>query len=545
MRTSLITSLCLFGLRTATAQYTADSTAATIRELEHLYLDSATSGFLSAITPCTNYANPQGSGANNNLGRQTAAEWIRTAFHDFVTGNIYTSSGGLDASIGFETTRDENVGVAFNDALTFFSYFFSSKVSMSDLIALGVATAAGNCGGTKVTMRGGRIDATAAGPTGVPKPETNLEDTLTDFSNAGFNQDDTIALTVCGHSMGGVHGNTFPQVTGTGAESSMNADGRVPFDETVGGFDPKVATDYVNWTGDKGGPLVTTANKTVQSDLRLYSSDNNATIDRFASGGQTYFQQQCSSLFQRMIETVPSNVRFTTPINPTTTTNLKPYGIYLSVDWKGNMVLSGNFRYVQVSGAPAAPASLTITLINRAGKTTSTTTTATKSAKDTGTGIWGPTNSYTFSITFPATVGVSGVTAGGQTFAFQDKMFVVPSLSNVSPAPMTFSTTTAMNTVMSFSVNSTVAYLYSGTAPASLTATYAIPKAQTGSVAPVIDTSLTVTLNLMGKTGPYAIYSAITKKSMSQTQAYSTSVDVAVAGQSAGVVFFKPFNRGA
>ena len=48
---------------------------------------------------------------------------------DFVTANIYTETGGLDASIGFETTRAENVGPAFNDALLFFSFFFNAKVS--------------------------------------------------------------------------------------------------------------------------------------------------------------------------------------------------------------------------------------------------------------------------------------------------------------------------------------------------------------------------------------------------------------------------------
>ena len=48
---------------------------------------------------------------------------------DFVTANIYSETGGIDASIGFETTRAENVGPAFNDALTFFSYFISDKVS--------------------------------------------------------------------------------------------------------------------------------------------------------------------------------------------------------------------------------------------------------------------------------------------------------------------------------------------------------------------------------------------------------------------------------
>jgi len=74
---------------------------------------------------------------------------------------------------------------------------------VSDLIALGTVLAVGACGGPHIELRGGRVDATAAGPTGVPEPETNLQDTLTDFANAGFNQDDTITLTACGHSMGG------------------------------------------------------------------------------------------------------------------------------------------------------------------------------------------------------------------------------------------------------------------------------------------------------------------------------------------------------
>ena len=46
-----------------------------------------------------------------------------------MTANIYSETGGLDVSIGFETTRAENVGPAFNDALTFFSYYMNDKLS--------------------------------------------------------------------------------------------------------------------------------------------------------------------------------------------------------------------------------------------------------------------------------------------------------------------------------------------------------------------------------------------------------------------------------
>ena len=37
---------------------------------------------------------------------------------------------------------------------------------------------------------------------------------------------------------------------------------------------------YLEGTGQRGGPLVTTSNVTVQSDLRLYLSDHNETMKR-------------------------------------------------------------------------------------------------------------------------------------------------------------------------------------------------------------------------------------------------------------------------
>lgn len=70
-------------------------------------------------------------------------------------------------------------------------------------MAMGVAMAIGTCGGPQIPYRGGRIDATKAGPSGVCEPETDLRTTLSAFSGAGFNQADTIALTACGHTMGG------------------------------------------------------------------------------------------------------------------------------------------------------------------------------------------------------------------------------------------------------------------------------------------------------------------------------------------------------
>ena len=74
---------------------------------------------------------------------------------------------------------------------------------MADLIALGTVVAVGACGGPNIPFRGGRIDATSAGATGVCRPETDLKTILSDFAGAGFSQEDAIGLTACGHSMGG------------------------------------------------------------------------------------------------------------------------------------------------------------------------------------------------------------------------------------------------------------------------------------------------------------------------------------------------------
>lgn len=80
---------------------------------------------------------------------------------------------------------------------------FTNHGAVADLIALGTAMAIGTCGGPQIPLRGGRIDATEAGASGVCQPETDLQTTLASFSGAGFNQADTIALTACGHTMGG------------------------------------------------------------------------------------------------------------------------------------------------------------------------------------------------------------------------------------------------------------------------------------------------------------------------------------------------------
>jgi hypothetical protein len=75
---------------------------------------------------------------------------------------------------------------------------------------------------------------------------------------------------------------------------------------------------YLSGTGNHGGALVTTTNKTVQSDLRLFESDNNRSIEKYVTyalnlapgtkgmvrlaQSPQHFNSICSNLIARMID---------------------------------------------------------------------------------------------------------------------------------------------------------------------------------------------------------------------------------------------------
>jgi hypothetical protein len=109
----------------------------TISFLEHILVDNwgaYASNFSSAITPCTNYVSQTGT-TGLTSGRTTAAQWMRVMFHDFITANVSAGTGGIDASIGFETAREENKGSAFNDSFTFWKPFVGKDVSSKSGLA--------------------------------------------------------------------------------------------------------------------------------------------------------------------------------------------------------------------------------------------------------------------------------------------------------------------------------------------------------------------------------------------------------------------------
>lgn len=131
-----------------------------------------------------------GFNANNppSAGVQKTAQWVRTAFHDAATHDASAKTGGLDASIQFELGRPEDFGAALNQTLADISSDYTTQTSAADLLALAFVLSVGVCSNFHVPLRLGRIDATHAGPFGVPEPQTDLSTTTKRFDGMGFSQ---------------------------------------------------------------------------------------------------------------------------------------------------------------------------------------------------------------------------------------------------------------------------------------------------------------------------------------------------------------------
>lgn len=130
----------------------------------------------------------------------TSVSQLRIAFYDAIDHNSATGTGGIDASILFETTSPANEGLAADPALPYFLSFYTIRTSMADLIALGVSAVVSAYGGPLIPMQGGRIDAAAAGSTIGPLASDTLSATTAAFQRAGFSGTDMIKLVACGHS---------------------------------------------------------------------------------------------------------------------------------------------------------------------------------------------------------------------------------------------------------------------------------------------------------------------------------------------------------
>ncbi|KAF4614474.1 hypothetical protein D9613_002681 [Agrocybe pediades] len=264
------------------------------------------------------------------------AEWLRFAFHDMATHNADDGSGGLDGSLAYELGRPENFNLGLNQTLSDFEAYPNKYISRADIIAIGAVFAVSTCGGPTIPFRGGRIDTWQAGGTGTPEPQHDLSTLTESFRKQGFNQAEMIKLVACGHTMGGVSSADFPQLVAPDPKSSFPV-----FDDfdTTPSFDEKVVTEYLD--GSTQNVLVVGANKTLVSDLRVFQSDNNATVQGLTD--KSVFQSECKTMLGRMLEVVPKGITFTDEI---TLLPAKVTAAQLTFE-KDQMVFKTNFRLTQ------------------------------------------------------------------------------------------------------------------------------------------------------------------------------------------------------
>ncbi|PVI03969.1 heme peroxidase [Periconia macrospinosa] len=309
-------------------------------------------GFIDGILSC-------GFG-QSEPGRQNTAEWIRTAYHDMATADVEAGTGGLDASIMFETERGENKGSAFNNTFGHFLNFYTSRSSAADLVALGVVGSMAVCNGYQIPFRAGRIDATEAGPMGVPEPQEDLATHTAKFAKQGFSKTEMIELVACGHSLGGVHGANFPEIT---HDNSTGQVSHFEYGYSNEQFDNVVVHEYL--ASNTSNLLVAGSNDTLNSDKRIFGADNNVTMEALADS--THFQERCQDVMGRMIDTVPRDVVLSEPIKPI---DIKPYINLLSLNQNGTIDFSGYIRvhYGGDSGRPnASDISVFLSYKDRAG----------------------------------------------------------------------------------------------------------------------------------------------------------------------------------
>lgn len=283
-------------------------------------------GLRSHVTPC--------SLSEFGPGRQTAAEWLRLAFHDMATANsAMEPKGGLDASIAFELTNGENVGTGFATSLATLGTYVNKQVTMSDLIALAAHTGVRACGGPSIPMRGGRVDATQANSKGVPQVNDGGPVFRSRFFRMGFDQTSMIQMVACGHAIGGVHSVNFPDIV----PANTAPDGYALFDGTRE-FDNAIVTNYLN--GPQLDPLVVGPARGSRSDLAVFGLDGNVTVRAMANAAA--FNTICRDIFQRMIEVKPTVGVLSDIIDPY---EVKPSGIQLTLlDGGSQIKFAGEIR---------------------------------------------------------------------------------------------------------------------------------------------------------------------------------------------------------
>jgi hypothetical protein len=104
----------------------------------------------------------------------------------------------------------------------------------------------------------------------------------------------------------------------------------------------------------------------MQSDLRIFTSDQNVTINAMSSAAS--FRNTCLTIFEKMLNTVPAGTTLSSPIGP------RPWitkETHLDLSPSGVVQFSGNIS-TQSKAAGAAPATASYVYLTNSGSTAKT-----------------------------------------------------------------------------------------------------------------------------------------------------------------------------
>ncbi len=307
----------------------------------------------------------------------------------------------------FETGRSENTGPAFHTTFIFLQEHLTVKTSIADLLALSMYASVRGCGGPIVPIRGGRVDAEAAGPNGVPQPENPTGTFVAQFERMGFNVQEMIDATACGHTIGGVHSAQHPLIVpvGTAPNEYKLLDDPT---QAASKFDERIAADFV--LGNTTNPMVggSALRYKRDSDFRIYTFDSNVTIRQLADPDT--FRARCAVSMAKLIDTVPASVQLSDVIVPY---DVKPINAQLTLLPGGSQVsFTGEIR---VRATTAGASTVAIAYKSRAKGVGGTILTT---VAGTGGGFDDSFTFFAFSGTIPASSGISSfvVTVDGETW---------------------------------------------------------------------------------------------------------------------------------
>lgn len=228
-------------------------------------------------------------------------------------------------------------------------------------------------------------------------------------------------------------------------KDSLN--GGIGFDSTPAALDPTGMLEYLNGTNGKGGPLVTSPNVAARSDLRLFSSDNNATIRDLSQN----FGRTCSTLFTKMLNTVPKSVTLSDPVTPQT---WKMTNVLMHISNGGSVRVEGLFRYLWTTTPP--PDKVTYTTISPRGTSA---THSSNSVIGTGTSQFGNTTYWDFARAIDSP-GTTSLNFSGTNYPINDMIFILPTQSEVETGDLLIRIKAAAATSITAGIGDMEATLY-------------------------------------------------------------------------------------